>query len=259
MRLVTWNVNSLRARMPRVEEWVRENEPDVLAMQETKCTDANFPDMAFQALGYESVHHGASQWNGVAIISRVGIEDAAFGFSDESEGGEEERRLVSARCGGINVLSVYVPNGRVVGSEHYAAKLLWLKRLRGELDQRFQPTDPIVVCGDFNVAPTNADVWDITAFEGATHVTPAEREGLAEVMAFGLSDSLREKHPGETGPFSWWDYRAGNFHKGFGMRIDLALVSRSVLDRVVDVRVDRDARKGKLPSDHAPVIVELAD
>ena len=259
MKLVTWNVNSLRARLSRVEEWIAANEPDVVLMQETKCTAANFPAMAFTALGYESAHHGANQWNGVAILSRVGLEEPRLGFSDEQAGSPEECRLISARCGGIHVFSAYVPNGRVVGSEHYVAKLRWLEHLRAELDARLTPTQPIAVCGDFNVAPEDRDVWDITQFAGATHVTPEERAALRHVLDFGLEDALRAYRPDEVGPFSWWDYRAGAFHKGWVMRIDLALVSPPVLARVVDATVDRDARKGKLPSDHAPMVLTLTD
>ncbi len=259
MRLVTWNVNSLRARLGRVEEWIVANEPDVLAMQETKCTEANFPTADFKRLGYETVHHGTNQWNGVAIASRLGLEDARRGFSDEAPGAPEESRLVSARCGGLNVLSVYVPNGRVVNSEHYVAKLAWLGHLRAELAARFSASQPLAVCGDFNVAPEDRDVWDVDAFAGETHVTPAERAALGEVISFGLEDALRAHRPDEVGPFSWWDYRAGAFHKGWGMRIDLALLSAPVMARVEGAYVDREARKGKLPSDHAPVVIDLSD
>jgi len=259
MKLATWNVNSLRARLGRVEEWLAANEPDVLVMQETKCDDAAFPAGAFKLLGYDTVHHGNGRWNGVAIASRIGLEEIRAGFSGEDAPSIEECRIVQARCGELRVFSVYVPNGRVVDSEFYVAKLAFLKRLREELETTGDPDEPIAVCGDFNVAPEDRDVWDIAAFEGATHVTEPERAAVRALEEWGLSDALRSLHPDEVGPFSWWDYRAGNFHKGYGMRIDLALVSRPLRERLVAAYVDRDARKGKLPSDHAPVVVEFSD
>ena len=258
MRLVTWNVNSLRARLERVTGWVEANAPDVLLMQETKCSDATFPAMAFEALGYATVHHGTGQWNGVAIASRVGIESSVSGFFDEDPDAPDEPRALAATCGGIRCMSVYVPNGRTVDSEHFLAKLDWLRRLRVELDERYAPTDPIAIGGDWNIAPGDDDVWDIEAFAGMTHVTPAERSGLLDVAAFGLTDALRHVVPG-PGPFSWWDYRGGNFHRGLGMRIDHFLLSAPVLARLEQAAVDRDARKGKQPSDHAPVVIDLSD
>lgn len=258
MRIATWNVNSLKARQPRVEEWIAYAAPDVLCMQETKLADAAFPAMAFAALGYEAVHHGDGRWNGVAILSRVGIEDPVYGFAPGVGLEEEERRIVSARCGGVMVSSVYVPNGREVGSEHYAAKLAWLGRLRAHLDATCRPDEPVAVCGDFNVTPDDLDVWDPAAVHGATHVSPAERASLAEVAAFGLEDAFRLVYPRVERLFSWWDYRAGDFHEGRGMRIDLVLLSHPLARRVTWALVDRNARKGKLPSDHAPVVVDVA-
>lgn len=259
MRLATWNVNSLRARMGWVEEWLRTREPDVLLMQETKLPDEDFPVAEFAALGYESAHHGNGRWNGVAIVSRVGIDDVRPGFHDD-EGPPEECRLLSANCGGIRVFSVYVPNGRTVESEHYVAKLDWLSRLQTELAETCAPLADIALCGDFNVAPADSDVWDITQFAGMTHVTAAERAAVGELLDWGLVDALRVLHPDGPGPFSWWDYRAGAFHKGWGMRIDLALVSRSLAGRLTEVAIDREARKvfgPNKPSDHAPVVVDL--
>jgi exodeoxyribonuclease-3 len=258
MKIVTWNVNSLRARIGRVEAWVAANEPDVLLLQETKCSDKNFPAAAFEALGYETIHHGNGQWNGVAVISRVGLESPRGGFFDDNLEAIAECRIVTAVCGGIRCTSVYVPNGRTVGSEHYLAKLEWLRRLRVELDECCTPEDPIAIGGDFNIAPEDRDVWDIAQFDGMTHVTPAERSALADVIDFGLTDALRHIHPDGDGPFSWWDYRNGAFHRGWGMRIDHILVSGPVLDRLASVEIDREARKGEKPSDHAPVVLELS-
>lgn len=260
MRLVTWNVNSLKARQARVEAWLAEHAPDVCCLQETKCSDAAFPADAFAALGYSSAHHGNGRWNGVAILSRVGLEDARAGFFDDEAGSIEECRILAATCAGVRVLSVYVPNGRVVDSEHYAAKLVWLGRLRTELAR---VAGEHVVCGDFNVAPGDADVFDPAAFVGSTHVTAAERAALQDLLDDGLVDALRRVHPEGTGPFTWWDYRAGAFHKGQGMRIDLALCSAGIASRLTGVFVDREARKkgafDAAPSDHAPLVVDWAD
>src|ERR687885_326225 len=184
MRVATWNVNSLKARLPRVEEWLAYAQPDVLCMQETKLADSAFPALAFSALGYESAHCGQGQWNGVAVLSRVGIDDVVAGFSDQAEDETTEARLLWATCGGVRVASVYVPNGRLVGSEHYAAKLEWLERLRRHLETSCDPTADLVVCGDFNVAPDDRDVWDPTKLHGGTHVSPAEREAVRALCAW---------------------------------------------------------------------------
>jgi exodeoxyribonuclease-3 len=255
MRIATWNVNSLKARMDRVPEWLSYAEPDVLCLQETKLSDAAFPHMAFAALGYESVHHGEGQWNGVAILSRVGLDDPVVGFAD---GGEPDQgsRLLTARCGGVTVASVYVPNGRSVGSEHFKYKLDWLARLRGHLDKVTSPHEAVAVCGDFNVAPADDDVWDPAAFAGSTHVTPEERAALRELLSWGLVDAFRQVWPDQK-LYTYWDYRAGDFHEHRGMRIDLVLVSKPVARGLSFALVDRNARKGKLPSDHAPVLVDV--
>jgi exodeoxyribonuclease-3 len=257
MRCVTWNVNSLKARQERVEAWLAANAPDVCCLQETKCADAAFPAAAFSSLGYESVHHGNGRWNGVAILSRVGLADEQAGFFDDAAGSVEECRIVAATCAGVRVVCVYVPNGRTVGSEHYAAKLAWLARLREELGRIRGES---VVCGDFNIAPADADVFDPAAFIGATHVTADERAALGAILERGFVDSLRHLHPAGPGPFTWWDYRAGAFHKGQGMRIDLALCTPGIATRLTGAWVDRDARKkGSLdssPSDHAPLVIE---
>jgi len=255
VRLATWNVNSLRARLPRVEEWIAQAEPDVLCLQETKLTDDKFPHLAFHALGYEAAHHGYGQWNGVAVVSRVGLDDVVAGFGD---GGEDDpdSRLVWATCGGVRVASAYVPNGRALDDDHYTYKLWWLGRLREALEADATPDSAVAVCGDFNIAPDDRDVWDPAEFEGATHVSGPERDALHALEAWGLVDVWRRHHE-EGGVFSWWDYRGGNFHKGMGMRIDLVLATESVAAASTTISIDRDARKGKQPSDHAPVVVDL--
>ncbi|HLM96099.1 MAG TPA: exodeoxyribonuclease III [Acidimicrobiales bacterium] len=254
MRIATWNVNSLLARLPRVEEWIDYARPDVLCMQETKLVDSAFPSMAFSALGYESASHGEGRWNGVAVVSRVGIDDVVRGFGGSAD--DQGARLMAATCGGVRVHSVYVPNGREVGSEHYEAKLAWLSELRAYLARTCKPTDEVAVCGDFNVAPEDRDVWDPAAFAGATHVTVPERSALRELEEWGLVDSFRLRYS-ESQLFTWWDYRAGNFHKHMGLRIDLVMLSRPLAERVTYALVDRNARKGKQPSDHAPVLVDI--
>jgi exodeoxyribonuclease-3 len=258
MRIATWNVNSLKARLPRVEEWLYYAKPDVLCMQETKLADAAFPHLAFEALGYQVAHHGNGRWNGVAIASRVGIEDPVAGFSGEVEDDIVESRLISATCAGVRVTSVYVPNGRAVGTEHYDAKLVWLDRLATHLDETCDPAGQVAVCGDFNIAPDDRDVWDPAKVNGATHVSPPERERLQRLIDWGLVDAFRVRYQ-EDRLYSWWDYRAGDFHQHRGMRIDLVLVTKALADRVSYALIDRFARKGKLPSDHAPLLVDVED
>ena len=258
MRLVTWNVNSLKVRLERVEEWLQECQPDVVCMQETKLADTAFPSMAFSALGYDCAHHGEGRWNGVAILSRVGIDDVVSGFADEAAP-DEEARLLTATCGGVRVMSAYVPNGRALDHEHYRYKLQWLERLRGHLDLVADPEQPVALCGDLNIAPTDLDVWDPSELVGATHVSEPERAALGRLVDWGLTDVFRDQYPDVERLFSWWDYRAGNFHKGIGMRIDLVLGSAPLAERVRWALIDRNARKGKQPSDHAPLTVELED
>ena len=256
MRIATWNVNSLNVRMPRVEEWLAYALPDVLCLQETKMADAAFPAMAFSALGYEAAHHGNGRWNGVAILSRVGLEDVVAGFSGEQESEIVESRLVSATCGGVRFSSVYVPNGRSVDSEHYVAKLAWLDALADHVTATLDPAGRGVVCGDFNIAPDDRDVWDPKAAHGATHVSEPERAALRRLLEWGMVDTFRLLYDQDR-LFSWWDYRAGDFHKHRGMRIDLVLATKGMADGVRWAVVDRNARKGKQPSDHAPVIVDV--
>jgi exodeoxyribonuclease-3 len=256
VRIATWNVNSLKARLPRVLGWLEIARPDVLLMQETKLADEAAPILAFELAGYALAHHGEGRWNGVAIASRVGLEEVAAGFDPRPD--PYEARFVSATCGGIRVASCYAPNGRALDTEYYAAKLDWFARLRGWLEAAGPDSSPLAIGGDFNVAPTDEDVHDPTAFVGSTHVSPAERDAFRALLDGGLVDAYRLHHP-EPGRFTWWDYRAGNFHKGLGMRIDHLLVSRSVAGRCVAAQIDRDARKGPTPSDHAPLWIDLAD
>ncbi len=257
-RFATWNVNSLKVRQERVEQWLDDVDPDIVCFQETKLADDAFPQLAFEARGFTAVHHGEGRWNGVAMLSRAPLEDVSFGFADGVEP-DSEARLMTAKTDGLTIVTVYVPNGRVVGSEHYAYKLSWLERLGNHLDAVTSPGDGVIVAGDFNVAPADADVYDPDAFVGETHVTDAERECLAALVDRGLVDVFRLQHPDAPRVFSWWDYRRGDFHEGRGMRIDLVLASSPVADRVEWCVIDRNARKGKMPSDHAPVIVDLAD
>jgi exodeoxyribonuclease-3 len=253
--IATWNVNSLRARMPRVEQWLAETAPDVLCMQETKLANDKFPVAEMAALGYESAHFGQGQWNGVAILSRVGLDSVLPNFAPGVEP-DTEARIITATCGGVRISSVYVPNGRELDHDHYRYKLSWMNRLRQHLDVDVTPADDVVVMGDFNIAPEDRDVWDPSKFESATHVSQPERDVLAEVCGFGLTDTFRRFHD-EGKLFSWWDYRGGDFHKGHGMRIDLILASSSVAARSVSSTIDRNARKGEKPSDHAPVLLEI--
>lgn len=268
MRIATWNVNSLKIRLPRVTEWLEYAQPDVLCLQETKMADAAFPTMDFSVLGYESAHCGNGRWNGVAIVSRVGLDDVLSGWSEPPPGEImaapelasilAEPRIISATCGGVRVSSVYVPNGREVGSDHYRAKLAWLAHLRHLLASHSDPAAAVVVAGDFNVAPEDRDVWDIAKFEGSTHVTPDERRAVGALVDWGMVDLFRQMYD-QDHLYTYWDYRAGAFHQHWGMRIDLILATSSVADRVVYGLVDRQARKGSGPSDHAPLFVDLAE
>ncbi len=256
MRIVTWNVNSLKARLPRVEEWLAEVQPDVLCMQETKLSDEAFPALSFSALGYETAHHGQGQWNGVAIASKVGLDDVVANFTPASGERDPDARIVTARCGGVLVSCVYVPNGRSLDHDHYRYKLGWMAQLRRHIDSLATPDDDVVVTGDFNIAPDDRDVYDPAKLVGATHVSAPERDVLADLCDWGMVDLFRQRYE-QSKLFSWWDYRAGDFHQGRGMRIDLVLGTRSVADRLQWSIVDRNARKGQSPSDHAPVLVDL--
>jgi exodeoxyribonuclease III len=256
VRVVTWNVNSLKQRVPRLLPWLDERRPDVLCLQETKLADEAFAAVAgeeFSRRGYEVAAHGEAAWNGVAILSRVGLEDVEPGLAGAPGFPHPEARAISATCGGVRIVCVYVPNGRAPGSDHYRYKLAWLDALTAAVAAH---DGPIVVCGDMNIAPADEDVFDPAAYVGQTHVTPPEREALAGLAALGLRDVVRDRWPGRR-VFTYWDYRAGMFHQDCGMRIDLVLASEDVARRVEAAWVDRHARKGKGPSDHAPVIVDL--
>ncbi|HEX5240617.1 MAG TPA: exodeoxyribonuclease III [Candidatus Limnocylindrales bacterium] len=280
MRIATWNVNSLKARQEKVDWWLDRASPDVLLMQETKLADADAPLMAFQMGGYQLVHHGEGRWNGVAVAIREGIAyddvvtnfgdgpvrnsaPGATGLDEEDFDPFDEARMLAVTVFGddgapLRLVSLYAPNGRVVGSPFYEGKLRWFARARRWLDAAVEANANIVVGGDLNVAPADADVWDPRAAHGGTHVSEAEREAFRALLDWGLHDTYREAHPTARGRFSWWDYRAGNFHKNFGMRIDHLLVSDAVARRVVDIEIDREARKGKpIPSDHAPLVMDL--
>ncbi len=267
MRIATWNVNSLKARLEKVRWWLERARPDILLMQETKLADADAPEDLLADAGYVLAHHGEGRWNGVAIASRVGLDAVVTNFGRPLQPARTadvhddeplaEARMLSAVCGGIRVVSVYAPNGRVVDSPFYVAKLAWFDRLARWLEATLDPRTPVVVGGDLNVAPEDLDVWDPSACHGGTHVSPRERDAFRRLCAWGLVDAYRLHHA-EPGRYTWWDYRAGNFHKNFGMRIDHLLVSEPLRARTVWAEIDREARKGKpIPSDHAPLVIDL--
>ncbi|HYJ07640.1 MAG TPA: exodeoxyribonuclease III [Polyangiaceae bacterium] len=267
MRIATWNVNSLKARMEKVSWWLARAQPDVLLMQETKLADDAAPTDEFARQGYELAHHGEGRWNGVAIASRVGLRDVVTNFGQPLQpaktpdiGDDEplaEARMISARCGDLQVTSLYAPNGRLVGSPFYRAKLAWFARLAGWLREARSTDEQLLLGGDFNVAPTDLDVWDAQACHGGTHVSPEERAAFAALTDWGLVDAYRIHHP-EPHRYTWWDYRAGAFHKNLGMRIDHLLVTRPLAQRIVASEIDREARKGKpTPSDHGPLLVDI--
>jgi exodeoxyribonuclease-3 len=256
VRIATWNVNSVKQRLPRLLPWLDERKPDVVCLQETKLADDAFAELLHDELaqrGYEVAAHGEPAWNGVAILSRAGLDDVVAGLPGGPGFPHPEARAVSATCDGVRVVSVYVPNGRQPDSDHYAYKLAWLAALKAHVAAAAQST---VVCGDMNIAPADEDVFDPDAYVGQTHVTAPEREALRALQSLGLHDVVRDRWPGER-VFTYWDYRAGMFHQDLGMRIDLVLAGGSVAGRVKAAWIDRQARKGKGPSDHAPVIVDL--
>jgi exodeoxyribonuclease III len=267
MRIATWNVNSLPARLEKVSWWLERVRPDVLFLQETKVTDDDAPFEELARHGYQLAHHGEGRWNGVAIASLERISDVVVNFGAPLPGaatgdaGDDEplaeARMIAARVSGVRLVSIYAPNGRSLGSRFYEAKLAWFERLARWCRESCEPSEPLVIGGDFNVAPADQDVWDPTACHGGTHVSPRERAALRELQSWGLKDAFRLLHP-EVQRFTWWDYRAGAFHKNLGMRIDHFLVSAPIAERVVAVDVDREARKGKpTPSDHAPLVMDL--
>jgi exodeoxyribonuclease III len=263
VRVVTWNVNSITVRLPKLLDWLPVASPDVVCFQELKNPPELFPHAELSALGYETALNAEGRWNGVAIMSRVGITDVSSGLQDQPAfDGVDEPRAIGATCGGVRLWSVYVPNGREPAHPHYRYKLAWLAALRQTVADEAAATAPFAVLGDFNVAPTDDDVWDRAAFDGQTHVTEPERAALEALRDLGLRDvfprPLKHDHP-----FTYWDYRGGNFHKNLGMRIDLVYANAPFADAVTDAYVDREARKGSVkegkgPSDHAPVVVDLA-
>nr|WP_296071253.1 exodeoxyribonuclease III [uncultured Actinoplanes sp.] len=257
MRFATWNVNSVKARLPRLLEWLDTTKPDVVCLQETKVAADGFPSGEVGELGYQTAAYGEGRWNGVALLSRVGLQDVRRGFDGMPGYPGPEARAISALAGGIRFMSVYVPNGRTPDDPHYQYKLAWLAALRTALAADVA-AGPTVVAGDFNVAPTDDDVWDPKVFIGSTHVTPPEREALSAILDVGFRDVVGRPLKGDH-PFTYWDYRAGMFHQNKGMRIDLVYATPDVAGRVTDAVVDREARKGKGPSDHAPIVVDIDD
>ena len=272
VRVATWNINSVNARLPKLLEWLGTASPDVLCLQELKCATDAFPYEEVRELGYETAAHGTGRWNGVAILSRIGLDDVVRGLPEQpgylaEEAGaedaliaaepEQEARAIAATCGPVRLWSVYVPNGREVGHPHYAYKLRWFEALRSAVTDDAAAARPFAVLGDFNVAPTDEDVWDPSLFVDSTHVTPAERQALASLREAGLADVYPRALKYDR-PYTFWDYRALAFPKNKGMRIDLAYGNKPFVAAVTDAYVDREARKGKGTSDHAPVVVDLS-
>ena len=271
MRIATWNVNSIRARAERVVGWLEQTGTDVLAMQETKCADAQFPYSVFEMAGYEVAHAGVHQWNGVAIASRVGLSDVVVGFPGQPGFGDPdpvvEARAIGATVGGavggggVRLWSLYVPHGRTPGDPHYRYKLEFLARLRDAAvawtdPEAGDPAAPVALVGDWNVIPLDTDVWDVTRFEGHTHVTPPEREAFAAFVDAGYTEVTRQHLPDEH-RYTYWDYTQLAFPKNRGMRIDFAYASPALTSRVTGVTIDREARKGKGASDHVPVVLDV--
>jgi exodeoxyribonuclease III len=251
MRIATWNVNSVRARLPRLLPWLERERPDVVCLQETKVVDEDFPLAELDVLGYHVACFGQKTYNGVAILSIEPPSDVVRGMPGDAP--DAERRVIAATLEGVRVVSVYVPNGKDVAHPAYAAKLAWLSRLRAYLDGAFEPEQDAVLCGDFNIAPEDGDVWDVALWSGQNLFSDPEKERFRDLLAWGLVDTLRLHHP-EAGVFTWWDYRQGAFHRGWGLRIDHVLATRRLAARCAAVEVDRAERRGERPSDHAPVV-----
>lgn len=258
VRLATWNVNSIRTRIDRVADWIERHQPDVLALQETKCTETDFPHERFAELGYESAHHGLDQWNGVALIARTGLSDVRRGFSGPQRTPYDEARLLVATCGPLRVASLYVPNGRELDDPHYLFKLVWLERLRSEAANELAQHPHLALVGDFNVAPADGDIYEPKRWKRRTHASPPERSAIEALCDLGLTDVTRSHHD-PPGPWTWWNYRTNAITKDQGLRIDLALTSESLTAATESVWIDREERMGERPSDHAPLVLELAD
>lgn len=256
MKIATWNVNSIRTRLPRLTAWLERRRPDVVCLQETKVADEQFPRAPLQALGYTALVAGQPTYNGVAVLARGDLAEVARRLPDDAD--DAQRRLLVARTAGLKVMSVYGPNGQEVGSEKYAYKLDWYRRFRAFLDASSAPEEPLVLCGDLNIAPEDRDVWDPEKWRGQIMASDPERSVFRDLLHWGLRDSLR-LHRAEGGLFTWWDYRAGAFHRGWGLRIDHILLTPALAARCTAVEIDRDERKGEKPSDHAPVVATLAD
>jgi len=253
MRLATWNVNSVRARLDRVLAWLSRHEPDLLALQETKVVDDAFPRLEIESLGYRVETYGQKTYNGVALLSRTPLEDVTRGLTGE----DPDARVIGARAGGIRVLNLYVPNGQEVGSEKYAGKLLWLDRLRSRLEEEHSPSEPLLLCGDFNIAPEDRDVYDPRRWKGKVLCSEPERERFRALLEWGLVDAIRSRTE-EGGIYTWWDYRLSAFRRDWGLRIDHFLITNPLVSRVTSFTVDREERGGEQPSDHAPVVLELS-
>jgi len=256
MKIVTWNVNSVRARLPRLVPWLQQHSPDVVCLQETKVEDGSFPREHIEDEGYNIEVFGQKTYNGVAILSKWDIEAVIKGFPDDEP--DAAKRVLGCVVKDVMILNLYVPNGKSVESEHYQAKLVWLKKLRALLDERFDPTEKVVVTGDFNITFDDRDVWNPDGLRDSLHCSAPERDALAHVMEFGLTDALRRLHE-EPGIYTWWDHRGRGFDRGEGLRIDHFLLSDAAMDCCTDVTVDTEARGGKGPSDHAPVFATLSD
>ncbi len=256
MKLATWNVNSIRTRLPRLLRWLEQRGPDVVCLQETKVADEQFPGAELRGVGYTALTAGQQTYNGVAILARDGAEEVVRRLP--GDGDDAQRRLLVARVADLTIMSVYGPNGQEVGSEKYAYKLEWYRRLQAFLETSATPAEPLVLCGDLNIAPEDRDVWDADKWRGQIMFSDAERAVFQGLVAWGLVDALR-LHRAEGGLFTWWDYRAGAFHRGWGLRIDHILLSRPLAARCVAVEIDRDERKGEKPSDHVPVVATLED
>jgi exodeoxyribonuclease-3 len=257
MRIATWNVNGLRARLDFVLAWLREREPDIVGLQELKLTDDKFPHEAFAELGYTAAAYGQKSWNGVAILARETPQVTQRGLPGQEQMGA---RLLSADVAGLSFTTVYVPNGKHLEHEDYARKLAWFESLTAHFAARQNRDAPSVLCGDFNVCPTDLDSWNPQQFDGAIFHTAAERERWRALIATGLDEAWRDLHP-DTQEFSWWDYRGGAFHRKQGLRIDFLLTTAAIRQRVHTAEIDREWRKkqaGLTASDHAPVWLDLA-